>query len=62
MPHKAIEQQGEAVFEVEVFAVAGDVLPDEGNFTHATGPNRSASAITDSKRRRLKQVPRTGRR
>ena len=47
-----VEQRGEAVFEAEVFAVAGGVLADEGDFARRRGRRAAAaSATTDSKRR-----------
>ncbi len=45
------EQQGQAIFQAEVFAVAGGVLADERDFADADCARRSASAMTDSKRR-----------
>jgi GGDEF domain-containing protein len=47
-----VEQSGEAVFEAEVFAVAGGVLADEGDLLNAARDELlCASATTDSKRR-----------
>ena len=37
MRGEGVEQRGEAVFEAEVFAVAGGVLADEGDFLDAAG-------------------------
>ena len=37
MRGQRFEQQREAVFQAEVFAVAGGVLADEGDFLHAAG-------------------------
>ena len=36
-PRERVEQQGEAVLDAEIFAVAGGVLADEGEFADAGG-------------------------
>ena len=54
---EAREEDSESVFESEVFAVAGGVLPDEVDFADAWPKRRVASEMTDSKRR-LRNLPR----
>jgi hypothetical protein len=46
-----VEEGGEAVFDAEIFAVAGGVLADEGDLLTPRATRDWASATTDSKRR-----------
>ena len=48
---EGVEECGEAVFDAEIFAVAGGVLADEGDFLTPRATSCWASATTDSKRR-----------
>ena len=54
-----LQQQRQAVFQAEVFAVAGGVLSDERDLANALlGQAAAASAMTDSKRRE-RNLPRS---